>query len=92
MKPVVSSFKINGNAVSTRSPNVTLKNTVAGSTPTEYMASESSDFGGAAWLPYSKTSAFTLSPTNGVKTVYFKVQDGSGTESEVVKHRIRLLG
>jgi hypothetical protein len=93
LAPVVSSFKINGNAVSTTSPIVTMNNTVVGSTPTHYMASESSSFKGAVWHPYSKTPSFTLSPTTGVKpaylpgdkTVYFKVKDGSGKESAVAK-------
>ena len=88
IKPVVSSFAINGNAASTRNPIVTLNNTVTGSTPTEYLASEDPGFGGAVWLPYSKTPAFTLIST-GVKTVYFKVRDGSGTASAVVYDSIR---
>jgi metallophosphoesterase (TIGR03768 family) len=89
IKPVVSSFKINGNAASTKSQTVTLNNTVVGSTPTGYLASEDPGFSGAVWLPYSKAPSFTLSPNTGVKTVYFKVQDGSGTESAVVHSSIR---
>jgi metallophosphoesterase (TIGR03768 family) len=90
ISPIVSSFKINGGAVSTTSRIVTLNNTVVGTTPTHYMASESSSFRGAVWQPYSKTPAFTLSPTDGSggKTVYFKVKDGSGKKSAVVNDSI----
>ncbi len=92
ISPVVSSFKINGDAVSTTNRIVTLNNTVMGSTPTHYMASESSSFMGDVWLPYSKTPSFTLSPAtgSGAKTVYFKVKDGSGRESAVVHNSIHI--
>jgi hypothetical protein len=75
---------------STTSPTVTLNNTVVGSTPTHYMASESSTFKGAIWRPYSKAPSFTLSSTPGVKTVYFKVKDGSRRESVAAKDNIRM--
>ena len=90
IRPVVSSFKINDGAVSTRKDTVTLDNTVLGSTPTHYMASESSSFSGAVWRPYSKAPSFTLSATTGSgdKTVYFKVKDGSGKKSAVVNYSI----
>ena len=89
IRPVVGSFKINGGAASTRSLDVTLNNTVGGTSPTGYMASEKSDFRGAAWLPYSTAPSFTLSAARGVKTVYFKVRDASGKESKVVADKIR---
>jgi hypothetical protein len=54
------------------------------------MASESSSFSGAVWLPYSKAPSFTLISTIGAKTVYFKVKDGSGRESAVASEIIRL--
>jgi hypothetical protein len=79
--PTVSTFQINGNARSTTSQTLTLNNTVAGTTPTQYMASESPDFGGAAWLPYSNAPVFILSSGAGTKTVHLKVIDGSGRES-----------
>ena len=86
--PNVSSFQINGNASSTKSQTVALNNSVAGTTPAQYMASESSDFSGAAWLPYSNAPVFILSSGAGTKTVYLKVKDGSGTESGVVSDSI----
>ncbi|MFZ2655711.1 MAG: TIGR03768 family metallophosphoesterase [Victivallales bacterium] len=88
--PNVSSFQINGNATSTTSQTVTLNNTLAGTTPTDYMASEDSDFDGAAWLPYSNAPAFVMSSGAGTKTVYLKVKDGSGTESASVGDSIAL--
>jgi metallophosphoesterase (TIGR03768 family) len=90
ISPLVSSFQINGGAASTTSRMVTLNNTVVGSTPTHYKASESSSFKGAVWLPYSKAPSFTLSPSNGSggKTVYFKVKDGSGRKSAIVNDGI----
>jgi metallophosphoesterase (TIGR03768 family) len=91
IKPVVSSFKINGGAFRITNPTVTLDNTIAGSTPTHYMASESFGFKDAVWLPYSNAPSFTLSPTRGFgwKTVYFRVKDGAGKVSAVVRDSIR---
>ena len=84
--PSVSSFKIPKTAGA--SAIVVLRNTVGGSVPVQYMASESSSFSGAAWQTYSRNPSFSLSPGSGVKTVYFKVQDGSGTESAAVHRSI----
>jgi metallophosphoesterase (TIGR03768 family) len=87
--PVISSFNISGNAASNTSHIVTLNNTVVGSTPTQYRASESPLSGDGGWLPYSQAPSFTLSSTPGAKTVYFQVMDGSGTMSAVVSDNIR---
>jgi hypothetical protein len=81
--PVVSSFAINNRAASSKNTVVALDNTVTGSTPVQFMASESSNFSGAAWVAYSKAPSFTLSSTPGTKTVYLKVRDASGAESPV---------
>lgn len=91
IRPVVASFKINGDAVATWSRTVRLNNTVTGSTPTHYMASESSNFSGAVWLPYSKAPFFVLGPTtgSGSKTVYFRVKDASGKTSAVASDSIQ---
>ncbi|MEN6438461.1 MAG: TIGR03768 family metallophosphoesterase [Syntrophobacter sp.] len=89
LKPVVSSFKINGGDVSTTSRVVSLDNTVLASKPEYYMASESSSFTGATWLPYTDNISFTLSRPSGTKTVYFKVKNGSGRKSAVVSDSIR---
>ncbi len=82
--PVVDSLRIEASPSIPTIPVVTLANTVTGSVPTHYLASESADFGDAAWQPYTKAPSFTLGSTVGVRTVYFKVKDGSGAESNVV--------
>ena len=88
--PVISSFKISTTSALAKSHTVILNNTVVGSTPAEYMASQSSSFSGAVWQPYSQAPYFTLSPsTTGSTTVYFKVKDGSGTQSAVASELLR---
>lgn len=91
IKPVVSSFKINGGAGKTTSRRVTLNNTVTGSTPTHYLASEYRSFKGAAWQPYSTAPSFDLSRPNGSggKTVFFRVKDAAGKKSAVVNDSIQ---
>ncbi len=91
ISPVVRSLSVDDGAVHTQSTTVTLNNTVGGSAPAHYMASESAAFTGAAWNPYSTNPTFALSAAPGLKTVYFKVQDAAGTASGVVKRNIRLL-
>ena len=83
--PKVNYFKINGGTI-VPGPQVFLNNTVAGSTPTHYMAAEDPGFSTAKWLPYSTTPSFT--PSSRFKTIYFKVKDGSGQESPVVNSRL----
>ena len=85
--PQVTSFAINNGSTSTAALNVTLNNSASGS-PTQYIASESSSFSGASWQSYSTSPSFTLSSGGGVKTVYFKVKNSSGTESAVVSDTI----
>ncbi|HQE82806.1 MAG TPA: formylglycine-generating enzyme family protein [Candidatus Hydrogenedentes bacterium] len=87
-RPAVTSFAINDGAAAAPSAAVTLNNTCS-EAPTEYMASESSIFAGAPWLPYSVAPSFTLSSGNGAKTVYFKVRNDAG-ESSVVSDSIML--
>jgi len=91
--PVISYFKISTTSALAKSHAVILNNTVGGSTPVEYMASESSSFSGAVWQPYSQAPSFTLSPSpTGSTTVYFKVKDGSGTQSAVASELLRGYG
>ena len=96
--PVVAVFRINGGASGSRSRTVTLNNTATG-IPTHYMASENADFAGARWRPYSEAPVFTLAGTyapktlsvsDGVKTLYFKVRNDDG-ESAPVSDDIILL-
>jgi len=88
--PEVASFIINNDAVTTANPVVTLNNTTMNS-PTEYTASESSDFSGATWQPYDTAPTFTfLSVGVGTKTVYFKVRNAAG-ESAPISDTINLV-
>ena len=87
--PAVSSFSINGKARSTKSTAVTLNNTITGTIPTHYMASESASFSRRGLAALLERPSFTLSGGYGAKTVYFKVKDGSGNESAVVNDSIR---
>jgi hypothetical protein len=52
--------------------------------PTHMMVSENSDFSGATWILYVDPTNFTLSAGDGTKTVYYKLKDGSDTESNIV--------
>jgi len=86
IKPTVSSFRITG-AVSAEKRTVALNNTVVGSTPTQYIASEFPDFSDAAWQPYLSAPTFTVNSGSGGK-IFFKVKDGSGKQSQVVSASI----
>jgi hypothetical protein len=89
--PVVTSLKINAGAASTANSTVTLNNTASNS-PTHYMASEDSGFGGASWLPYSTAPKFTLSAGSGPKVVYFRVKNIIGESSPTACDDIVALG
>lgn len=86
--PVVSLLNINNGALTAANRTVTLNNMTMNN-PTHYMASESSSFTGAVWMGYSDAPSFTLSASDGVKTVYFKVKNANG-ESSPVKDTIIL--
>lgn len=86
--PVVTQFAINADAETTESRTVTLNNTTENN-PTHYMASEGSEFTGAAWEAYSAAPQFILSAGDGQKTVYFKTKNEAG-ESNVVSDAITL--
>ncbi|MCX7047563.1 MAG: glycoside hydrolase family 5 protein [Candidatus Sumerlaeota bacterium] len=81
--PSVASFSINNGADPTENLYVQLNNICTGS-PTEYLASESADFSGASWLPYSAAPVFTLSTGNGIKTVYFKTRNVLGESNTMI--------
>ncbi len=93
--PVIASFKINNGALMTLNPTVTLTNVCTAETSASaahYLASESSDFTSATWHPYGPVTLFSLSPTTGTKTVYFKVRNSAGVESAVTSDTIMLGG
>ncbi len=76
---------VNRDAESTDSANVTLSITSEdvsdwGSVGkiTQMMVSNSSDFAGASWEPYSRAKAWTLGSEPGLKTVYVRLKDEKG--------------
>ncbi len=86
--PLVTSFRLDGDAVSTPGPVVTLNN-LATNNPVEYMASESSSFTGASWLPYSTAPLLAFTGSAITRRVYFKVRNEMG-ESGVASDTIYL--
>ena len=89
--PSVAEFSINRDQDKTDNRQVVLNNT-CNLEPTYYMASESDCFcDGTEWTSYTDSPQFTLSQANGEKTVYFKVRDEQGNESEVVSDTIILM-
>jgi hypothetical protein len=85
--PQVSYLAINDGATTTGVRLVTLNNRIS-NMPYSCMASESADFAGATWQSYSVAPTFTLSAGAGAKTVYFKVKNYAGVESNVVAYTI----
>ncbi len=79
----VKSLSINNGVSTVGGHQVTLNNACSGS-PTHCMASEKSSFQGAFWQVYSTAPAFTLSPSNGTKTVYFRIMNAAGKVSAAV--------
>ncbi len=53
--------------------------------------SEKQDFSGASFEPYMSTKAWTLTPGNGIKTVYAKLRTANGGE-KIVSDTITLTG
>lgn len=75
--PVLFALSINGGADTATTRTVTLNN-VCSTPATEAMASESPNFAGASWQPYSAAPSFTLSPGNGTKAVFLKTRNTIG--------------
>lgn len=77
-----------------------LFNTLGG-TPTEAKISTRSDFAGATWQPYRGVTVlpnyyhqcqrYSLPAGDGEKTIYFKVRNAAGQQSEAVHSQIRLI-
>lgn len=77
---ILTAFALNGGNTATNQV-VPISFTASGN-PDKYMISENSDFSGASWQDIASSNNFTLSRTNGLKTVYFKVKNnGLGYES-----------
>ncbi len=79
---------INNGAISTQSSQVTL--TLFTQTGTKMMISNTADFAGAVWEPYTLTKQWTLSSGNGQKTVYVKFMDATGAVSAINQSMITL--
>jgi len=69
----ISRFSLDNGKAQTSGPSVTLNHQVNGE-PTQYRASERSDFYAADWQDYATTPVFQLSPEPGRKIVYFQVR------------------
>jgi hypothetical protein len=92
----VSRFTLHSGKAETADRLVTLNHQVNGE-PTQYRASERSDFYAADWQEYTAVPVFQLSPEPGRKVVYFQVRrhatDGDAvieTLSPVVRDSITL--
>jgi len=88
----VGSISVNAGAIVTADRDVilTLSATDALSSVTHVMFSESATFVVASWEAYATSKAFTLSSSNGTKTVYAKYKDAAGNESEKYSATITL--
>ncbi|HPS02627.1 MAG TPA: hypothetical protein PLA90_13910, partial [Candidatus Sumerlaeota bacterium] len=93
--PQITSFSLNNGAVSTANPTVVLSSTCGvqpNASPAHYLVSESADFTSATWQPYMPLALFHLSETTGTRTVYFKVSNSAGVESDATSATIALWG
>ncbi|MDW8286695.1 MAG: hypothetical protein RMJ89_01355 [Flammeovirgaceae bacterium] len=83
----------NGARYVQRHDEINLKLVVQGLPQTggEMIISQSPDFKGAKWEPYTPiATARSVDPTNGPKTIYVKFRDPAGNESEVYSASIIL--
>lgn len=82
-------ISINGGADATRSTGVSVSLSKPADDVTHVRIGTDPSLAGAVWLPYSPTLAFTLSPGDGIKTIYAQWQDPDGM-SAVASDSIRL--
>ncbi len=88
--PRMCPYNINNGASIATSRDVILNCDTTTTSATQYRASERSDFTGAAWLVLRSSIPFTLSPADGMKTVYFQIRNARGTATGVVSKSIML--
>ena len=84
---------INGGAESTTSPEVTLTLSGADAAPAtgvKEMRLSNDGVTYTAYRPYAATQAWSLSNSDGIKTVYVQFRDGAGNESTVATDTIDL--
>ncbi|KKQ27623.1 MAG: hypothetical protein US42_C0007G0014 [Candidatus Magasanikbacteria bacterium GW2011_GWC2_37_14] len=87
--PTNISIKINENAVTAQSNQVTL--TLLASGASQMILSNTSDFTGATWEAYNSSKIWLLTTGAGTKTVYVKFRDSSFNVSSVVSDSIDYL-
>lgn len=80
----VSRFLLNNGAAVTADRTVTLNYQVSGQ-PTEYRASERSDFYAADWQAHAPLPSFQLSPEPGKKLVYFQVRRYANLNGAIIE-------
>lgn len=73
--PVLNSISIDSDATYASSTSVTL--TLSATGASWMMISNYANFSGASWEAYSTTKSWTLSSSDGNKTVYFKAKDSA---------------
>ncbi|MEI7580062.1 MAG: LamG-like jellyroll fold domain-containing protein [bacterium] len=90
-KPI-GTISINSNSTYTNSKDVTLMLTEADnlSGTTQMMICNDETFTGCSYEAYSNMKAWTLTTVDGTKTVYLKLKDAAGNESDVYEDDIIL--
>ena len=83
-----ANITINNDAQYTASRNVTL--TIAASGATHMKVSENSNLTGVSWESFVTTKSFTLSTSDGSKTVYAKFKNDFDMESNAINDQITL--
>ena len=73
--PTDLSISIEGGSVYTASTSVTL--TLSATGASKMMISNYANFSGASWETYTTSKSWTLTSTDGTKTVYFKAKDNA---------------
>ncbi len=86
--PADGTISINNSAVYTNSTAVTLMLSATGAD--QMIISEDNGFVGASYEAYAASRSFTLSPGDGVKTVYVKYKGATGNETAAISDTIIL--
>jgi hypothetical protein len=85
--PPSGSISINNGAAYTKTQTVTLSLTATDDTDSslqlQMKISEDSNFAGVSYESFAASKSFTLSSSNGTKTIYLKLKDSTGNESSL---------
>ena len=84
------SIEFGSDYTATKEINISLRGEDSLSGLDKMVVCGSSEFTGCEWEAYSATKTLTLSTGDGVKTIYAKVKDKAGNESEVAQDTIIL--